>query len=67
MTRRRRIDPQRAQEAALGGFYERITPRTPWETCSRCGGKSTVIGQNGECLKCLLERKKEARADTRAG
>jgi len=28
--------------------------------CSRCGGRSTVVGKDGECLKCLLERRKQA-------
>jgi len=61
MTRRRRVDPGKARQAAAGGsWYERITPRTPWETCSRCGGRSTVVGKDGECLKCLLERRKQA-------
>ena len=33
-----------------------------WATCSRCGIRTALVGQDGECLRCLLERWREARA-----
>jgi len=54
------VSPAKARQAATGSFYERIVPKSPWQECSRCGGRSTVVGKDGECLKCLLERRKQA-------
>lgn len=62
--RHRVIDPQRARTAVGGGgsFYDRIIPAETTRTaCSKCGTHSTLIGQDGECLRCRLERRKEVR------
>jgi hypothetical protein len=61
--RRRRIDPQRAREAALGGFYDRIeVTRAGWPSCATCGRKTALVDpEHGECLRCQLERRKAAR------
>jgi len=61
--RRRRIDPQRAQEAALGGFYSRIeATQAGWPNCSACGRKTALVDkEHGECLRCQIERRKAAR------
>ncbi len=66
--KRRRVDPGKAAQAAMGGFYDRIeVTRANWPTCSRCGEPSTMIGQDGECLRCLLDRKRQAREATGQG
>ena len=60
---KRRVPPDKARAAIMGsGFYTRIVPsEANRKTCSKCGAYSTMIGQDGECLKCLLERRKAAR------
>jgi hypothetical protein len=60
--RRRRVDPKRAQEAALGGFYSRIeATQAGWPSCATCGRKTALVDGNGECIRCALERKRQAR------
>jgi hypothetical protein len=63
--RRRRNDPQRPQEAVLGGFYARITP-TPrgYLPCGRCGTESiTVEAVGGLCLVCKVKKRTSPRGD----
>jgi hypothetical protein len=60
--RRRRIDPGRAQEAVLGGFYSRIeATQAGWPSCATCGRKTALVDPEGECLRCMMERRKAAR------
>ena len=63
--RHRTIDPRKARAAAGGGggsFYDRIVPAEASRTaCSKCGIPSTLIGADGECLRCRLEKRKAAR------
>jgi len=58
------IDPRRARQAAGGGggsFYDRIVPtQTARAACSKCGIPSTLIGVDGECLKCRLQERTAA-------
>ena len=44
-----------------GGWYESIPVDDNRPTCSRCGTRTTLIGQDGECLRCRLERRKAVR------
>lgn len=52
-----------ASAAAVGnGFYDRIMPsKTGKRPCLRCGEHTALIGQGGECLRYLLERRRHAR------
>lgn len=61
--RRRRIDPQKAAAAALGGFYSRIeATQAGWPSCSACGRKAALVDpERRECLGCQLERRRQAR------
>jgi len=63
--RHRTIDPRKARAASGGGggsFYDRIIPSEATRSaCSNCGGYSTLIGANGECLKCRLDRRRTVR------
>ena len=63
MTRKR----EAVGEVDLRGFYSRFS--VPEKiTCKRCGEERNSVGQeDGMCLKCRWEAKKEARAATRAG
>ena len=70
--RRRRVDPGKAREAIMGGevslrgFYSRF-PVPEKITCSRCNEERNSIGQeDGVCLRCRWEAKKEARVAARA-
>ncbi len=46
----------------MGGFYDRIiVTQAGWSSCSSCGNKTALVDRNGECLRCLLERRKAAR------
>lgn len=61
---KRRIQPDKAAASVGGdpGWYAGIpTPESSWATCPRCGIKTTLIGQDGECLRCRLEKRKAAR------
>lgn len=62
--RHRVIDPARARAAAGGGggsFYDRIAPaQTTRAACPRCGARTTLLGLDGECLRCRLERRNDA-------
>ena len=70
--RRRRIDPQRAQEAVLGGevelrgWYSRIPePETTWEPCAMCGTPARILSaEHKECIKCQVQRARQARTGT---
>jgi len=70
--KRRRVDPQRAQEAALGGevaargWYSRIPePETTWPECSACGTKARILdAEHKECIKCQVRRARQARTGT---
>jgi ribosomal protein L37E len=56
------------RKADKGNWYANITP-TPTTTaaCSRCGTKTAYLDQqHSECLKCVLERRKQAREATPA-
>jgi hypothetical protein len=45
------------------GWYAWIRTLNSRATCSRCGIRTALVGQDGdECLRCLLERWREARA-----
>jgi hypothetical protein len=59
--RHRVIDPRKARAAAGGGggsFYDRIMPSEATRTaCSKCRTYSTLIGADGECLKCRLQER----------
>lgn len=59
MTRKR----QKAAKRGGGdpGWYARIPVVDTRAACSRCGTRSGLIGQDGECLRCRLERRKAAR------
>ena len=55
----RMVAPDR--RAVGGGFYDKIIPtQTTRTTCSRCGIPTTLIGVDGECLKCRLQARKAA-------
>jgi|GEM_PF-5593992 len=51
-----------------GGWYASITPApTPTAACSRCGTRTAYLDQErSECLRCVLERRKQAREATPA-
>jgi len=51
--RRPPIDPQRAREAAAGGWVRSIPVNsTGWPTCSEYGVKGAVVDhRSGECLR----------------
>jgi hypothetical protein len=44
-----------------GGWYESIPVDDNRPTCPRCGPRTTMIGQDGECLRCQMEPRQEAR------
>lgn len=61
---KRRIRPDRAAASVGGprGWYARIEgTHTSRTACSACGTYSTLIGADGACLKCTLERRKAER------
>ena len=62
--RHKRIDPELARKMAGGdpGWYRDIIvpTQTPRAACSKCGTRSTLIGADGECLKCRLQARKAA-------
>ena len=64
----RHNDHGKTQAAAGGdpGWYASIVPaetvaQTVGATCSKCGIHSTMLGSDGECLRCRLDRRKAAR------
>ena len=59
MKRRRTIDPRRAAASAGGdpGWYRSIPVVENRAACSKCGTPSTLIGLDGVCLRCRLERR----------
>ena len=69
MRRRRRVDPELAQEATGSGWYYRpLPPESTWPKCSACGARARILdAENNECIKCRVERMKEARLAGRAG
>jgi hypothetical protein len=67
--RRRRIPADVAARAALGevslrGFYSRIPePETTWEKCASCGAPARILSrEHKECIRCQVQRAKQARA-----
>ncbi len=63
--RRRTIPADKARAAVMGGFYDRIVPSAaPCEKCVDCHEPTRMIGADGLCLKCRLERKRQAREAT---
>lgn len=61
--RHRVIDPAKARVAAGGriGWHDRIIPaQKTLVACSKCGTRTSMIGPDGECLRCRLERRKAA-------
>lgn len=61
--KRRRVNPQKAAAAVLGGFYSRIeATQAGWPSCSSCGRKAALVDpEHGECLRCRMDRKRQAR------
>lgn len=61
-----RVDPAKARAAAGGsprGWYARIeVAQQVYSCCGICGAESATVPRAGEpCLKCRLERRKQAR------
>jgi hypothetical protein len=58
-------DVKMREDGGQGGFYQRFAPET--FTCTRCGEARNFIGQeDGICLRCRWQAKKEARVAARA-
>ena len=67
--KRRRIRPDAAAAAVLGGeveargFYSRMPePETTWDPCATCGTPARILDrEHKECIRCQVARVKQAR------
>ena len=68
--RKRRLPADKVREVVTGNWYQRvpIPPESTWPKCSSCSTPARILdADHGECLRCRIVRKKEARLAGRAG